>query len=324
MSDSHLVLRGILKGHNGWVTSLATTPENPDLLVSASRDKTLLVWNLTHEDGNYGYPKKSLIGHSHFIQDVVISSDGLFALSASWDATLRLWDLHAGTTARSFVGHTKDVLSVAFSTDNRQIVSASRDGTIRLWNTLGECKFTMTEGNHTIWPSCVKFSPSNTNPIIVSGGWDKDVKVWSLRDCKLIQNLSGHTGYLNSVTVSPDGSLCASGGRDQTAFLWDLSQGKQLFTLDAGGIIHALTFSPNRYWLCAATSKGIKIWDLETRNLVTEIITANQAPQNPQFFTGKIGAKIEPISLAWSADGCTLFAGYTDNAIRVWAVRPKV
>jgi len=155
-------------------------------------------------------------------------------------------------------------------------------------------------------------------------GWEEDKDEGALRDCKLMQNLSGHTGYLNSVTISPDGSLCASGGRDQTAFLWDLSQGKQLFTLDAGGIIHALTFSPNRYWLCAATSKGVKIWDLETRNLVTEIITANQATHNPQFFTGKPGAQIEPISLAWSSDGYTLFAGYTDNAIRVWSVRPNV
>ena len=35
------------------------------------------------------------------------------------------------------------------------------------------------------------------------------------------------------------------------------------------------------------------------------------------------GSKAEPpqcISLAWSADGQTLFAGYTDNLIRVWQV----
>ena len=51
------------------------------------------------------------------------------------------------------------------------------------------------------------------NPIIVSGGWDKLVKVWNLTNCKLKNNLVGHTGYVNTVTVSPDGSLCASGGK---------------------------------------------------------------------------------------------------------------
>jgi hypothetical protein len=59
-------------------------------------------------------------------QDVVISSDGQFCLSGSWDGTLRLWDLHSGTTTRRFVGHTKDVLSVAFSVDNRQVQPAKQ------------------------------------------------------------------------------------------------------------------------------------------------------------------------------------------------------
>lgn len=107
----------------------------------------------------------------------MISSDGAYALSASWDKTLRLWELSTGTTTRRFVGHTNDVLSVSFSADNRQIVSGSRDRSIKLWNTLGDCKFTITEKGHTEWVSCVRFSPNPQNPVIVSSGWDKLVKV---------------------------------------------------------------------------------------------------------------------------------------------------
>jgi WD40 repeat protein len=59
---------------------------------------------------------------------VVISSDGQFALSGSWDATLRLWDLNSGNTTRRFIGHAKDVLSVAFSVDNRQVGVCIGDG----------------------------------------------------------------------------------------------------------------------------------------------------------------------------------------------------
>ena len=112
---------------------------------------------------------------SFFLQ--VISSDGAYALSASWDKTLRLWELATGTTTRRFVGHTNDVLSVSFSADNRQIVSGSRDRTIKLWNTLGDCKFTITDKGHTEWVSCVRFSPNPQNPVIVSSSWDKLVKV---------------------------------------------------------------------------------------------------------------------------------------------------
>lgn len=42
--------------------------------------------------------------------------------------------------------------------------------------------------------------------------------------------------------------------------LWDLNDDKHLYTLDHTDTINALCFSPNRYWLCAATGPSIKIW----------------------------------------------------------------
>jgi len=270
------------------------------------------------------------------VSDVQISSDGQFALSGSWDTTLRLWEIESGICTRRFIGsntsykrseaknekckisnsfpgHTKDVLSVAFSPDNRQIVSASRDRTIKLWNTLGKCQYTIQDDCHTEWVSCVRFSPSTTAPVIVSAGWDKMVKVWSLENCKLKTDLAGHSMYLNTVTVSPDGSLCASGGKDGTAMLWDLTEGKQLYKLEAGDIIHSLVFSPNRYWLAAATSSSIKIWDLESKGMVEDLRV------DPSDI-GKNGQTPHATCLAWSHDGSDLFAGYTDNVIRVYHV----
>ena len=66
-----LILKGTLEGHSGWVTSLATSLENPNMLLSGSRDKTLIIWNLTRDDTSYGYPKRSLHGHSHIVSDCV-------------------------------------------------------------------------------------------------------------------------------------------------------------------------------------------------------------------------------------------------------------
>eukprot|EP00298_Acanthocystis_sp_HF-20_P027758 c6002_g1_i1.p1 GENE.c6002_g1_i1~~c6002_g1_i1.p1 ORF type:complete len:330 (+),score=94.97 c6002_g1_i1:38-991(+) len=310
--DAGITFRGSMAGHNGWVTSIATSSESPDTIISASRDKTLIVWQLTRREETFGFAKKSLTGHNHFIQDVVLSSDGQFALSASWDSTLRLWDLAQGKTHRRFIGHSKDVLAVAFSPDNRQIVSTSRDRSIKLWNTLGQCKFTIKEDTHTDWVSCVKFSP-NKEPLCVTGGWDNLVKVWDLSSCKLKHNLVGHSGHVNTVAISPDGSLCASGGEDGKALLWDLNEGKQLHSLDANSVIHALVFSPKHYWLCAATQSSIKIWDLETRKLLTEL--------KPNL--GELSRKATPpyaVTLAFSHDGRNLFAGYTDHLIRVWDV----
>merc|ERR1712000_551303 len=185
-----LILKGTLEGHNGWVTSLATSMENPNMLLSGSRDKTLIIWNLPRDETQYGYPKRSLKGHSHIVSDCVISSDGAYALSASWDKTLRLWELASGTTTRRFVGHNNDVLSVSFSADNRQIVSGSRDRSIKLWNTLGDCKYTISDKGHTEWVSCVRFSPNPQNPVIVSGGKDGTTMLWDLNESKHLYSLN--------------------------------------------------------------------------------------------------------------------------------------
>lgn len=47
--------------------------------------------------------------------------------------------------------------------------------------------------------------------------------------------------------------------------LWDLNEAKHLYSLEAGDVVNALVFSPNRYWLCAATASCIKIFDLESK-----------------------------------------------------------
>jgi len=319
MEFGHFDYLGALKGHGGWVTSIAT-PLEGDTLLTASRDKTVILWDTSvHPDAStFGLPKKALVGHSDFVQDVAISSDGQFALTGSWDRTLRLWDLATASTVHRFKGHTNDVMSVTFSVDNRQIVSGSRDKSIKVWNTLGECKFTINEDAHTDWVSCIRFSPNQSSPLVVSAGWDKMVKVWALQKTQLKAdlkaNLAGHTGFINAVAISPDGSLCASGGKDGQAFLWDLQKGEKLYVLsDICETIHALTFSPNRYWLCVATESKIKIWDLESSIWIAELVPDREDGNEKKPLP-------ECISLAWSADGAILYSGYTDNKVRVWGV----
>jgi len=97
--------------------------------------------------------------------------------------------------------------------------------------------------------------------------------------------------------------------------LWDLNEGKNLYSLEGGDAISQLVFSPTKYWLCAATEAGIKIWDLESKTLIAEL------NKTMAEFQSKTPNQIAtPISLAWNGDGSILFAGYTDNLIRVFEV----
>lgn len=55
-------------------------------------------------------------------------------------------------------------------------------------------------------------------------------------------------------------ATCPPPTQDGNAMLWDLNDGKHLYTLQGGETINALVFSPNRYWLCAATGPTVKVW----------------------------------------------------------------
>jgi len=323
MTSTHLTLRGILRGHNGWVTSI-TTPEVrrdnsglENMIVSASRDRSVIQWHLgrDQEDQNeFGRAQRRLRGHSHYVQDVVLSRDGQYALTGSWDKSLRLWDLNFSKTSRKFFGHTGDVLSVAFSADNRQIVSGSRDRSIKLWNTLGECKCSIDDA-HNDWVSCVKFSPNINNPVVVSAGWDKIVKVWTLKSSfKFAAALPGHTGYVNSVSISPDGSLCATGGKEGMVMLWDLNATDHLYSLPAGDIINALAFSPNKFWLSAATDAGVKIFDLQSKK---EFVTLEKNEDNEkEFVTNEYDSNPSALSIAWSSEGQNFYVVYNNGIKR--------
>jgi WD40 repeat protein len=70
---------------------------------------------------------RTLEGHTDHVNGVAVTSDGCFAVSASGDETLKMWDLVTGQALRTLEGRTSDVLGVAVTSDGRFAVSASWD-----------------------------------------------------------------------------------------------------------------------------------------------------------------------------------------------------
>lgn len=108
--------------------------------------------------------------------------------------------------------------------------------------------------------------------------------------------------------------MCASGTKEGYATLYDVSESKDLYTLTAFGAINSVCFSPKRYWLCAATTKNIVIWDLESKNVALEISYPNKED------IGKKALTPYATTLAWSPDGDILYTGWTDGVIRVYRI----
>jgi guanine nucleotide-binding protein subunit beta-2-like 1 protein len=146
------------------------------------------------------------------------------------------------------------------------------------------------------------------------------VKVWSLEDFSLKFDLAGHTANVDTIAISPDGSMCASAGKDGKIIFWDLKEGKELFTIEAGEPVNCVVFNPKQFFIAAATVKGIKIFDLKDKTLKAEIKVAetrNESPICGAEFTSTL-KEVVVNTICWSPDGKIVYAGCNDKIIRVF------
>merc|ERR1719240_801190 len=315
------MVTSIIAGHS--------SPEHPEdddaILVSGSRDKTLIIWELFHnqQDNAAGRPLKCLTGHNHFISDLSISNDNTFVISSSWDKTMRLWDLRSGKCVRNFIGHTKEVHTCTFSADNRQIFSAGSEKSLKLWNTLAECKVTSNQApnqthDHKDWVSKVRFSQSQKNQYYASTGWDGRLKIWN-GIFRIIASIKAHDSYINALDISKNGMWIATGGKDQTIKLWDYTDLKVPKTeLKTESCINALAFNTLYQWLAVATDTGFKIYELATENRVM-FAQMRMGDEDPK----KKGSAPTCNSICWSANGKKIYAGCSDGNIYVYNEDPK-
>jgi guanine nucleotide-binding protein subunit beta-2-like 1 protein len=325
-SQHRLKYRGYLRGHGGWVTSLTVGEEEvngqrEEFLLSGSRDKTLIKWALDpvrdeDEDKAWGMPRKMMTGHSHFVSEVKLTGDSRFAFSASWDGTVRLWNVSTGRTISKLIGHKKDVLSVALSADDRQIITGSLDRDIKIWNTRSECKFTVDKDNHKDAVSVVRFYHARKPALCVTASWDKTIKVWDNLYMTLLHTFTGHKAQVTTLDIVENSAFLASGSRDGKIMVWDIVQGKWFTQHECDSPVNCVLFSQRLYWLVIATQTGIKVLNLPEQKFIQDDITATSMKQNESDSKKLLSCT----SLAWSKSGTHLYSGWSDNHIRVYEI----
>lgn len=167
-----------------------------------SSDKSVMVWSLTRGDIEFGVAKKALRGHSHFVQDVVLSSDGNFCLSASWGEHPRHRSRPMCPCAKSKNSTHSFYLFGRRRTMLRNDSQHLTDRSLRLWD-LKNGKTIRRFVGHDKDVLSVAFSADNRQ--IVSGSRDKSIKIWNiLGECKYTIKENGHNDWVSCVRVSPN------------------------------------------------------------------------------------------------------------------------
>ncbi len=119
--------------------------------------------------------------------------------------------------------------------------------------------------------------------------------------------LYGHTGSVNSVSFSPDGTRIVTGSDDRTAKVWDARTGTALLELKGhtGGVT-SVSFSPDgTRILTGSGDETAKVWDARTGTALLEL----------KGHTGGVS------SVSFSPDGTRILTGSGDRTAKVWDAR---
>ncbi len=147
---------------------------------------------------------------------------------------------------------------------------------------------------------------------VISGSWDKTVKIWNIETGECLKTLKGHSADIQSLAVFPDGLKIASASRDRTLKIWDIRSGNCLTTLEGHeGEVTSVSISPDgKRIISGSNDKTIKVWNSETN----------------EYMLALNGHKkwIGWWATAFFSDSKTIVSGSWDNTIRMWDIENGV
>jgi len=117
---------------------------------------------------------------------------------------------------------------------------------------------------HTDWVRSLTFSLDGT--FLVSGSYDKTVKLWDVQTGGVVKTFRGHAGWVYSVSISLDCTTIASGSRDRTIRLWHVQAGDCFRVIDGfNDRVNSVSFSPTNPQLLISASQdnAVQQWGID-------------------------------------------------------------
>ncbi|KAJ3051246.1 hypothetical protein HK097_007764 [Rhizophlyctis rosea] len=192
------------------------------------------------------------------ISDLHFSPTSELLAVSCWDGNTRIWEVmpNGSANAKVEIAHGAPSLCVRFSADGSKLFSGSADKTGKIMDlTTGQ---TIQAVQHDAPFRCVRWlNYGNTNGMLVTGGWDKTLRYWDLR-----QPTPAHVAQLNDRVYAMDSmqNLLVVGCANREVVLYNLNNPQQsVKTLES-----PLKFQ-TRTLACFPDARGFAIGSVEGR-----------------------------------------------------------
>nr|XP_054750200.1 telomerase protein component 1-like [Lytechinus pictus] len=206
-------------GHSDAVTSCCFVGKSR--LVSASRDKTLSLW-----DVEQGFRVNTLKGHRGLVSGCISDSKGVNLASCGWDCRVLIWDGRSGKQT-SDITEPRPISCLSYHPEGKLLVTGSWDATLKIWDTFNKKRVAILRG-HRSSVRAVTYSPTGRH--IASASLDGAVKLWSADTGTQVGSLCGHSQPINHIAFSQSGRELVTVSNDHKTKVWSGNLGKQLAT----------------------------------------------------------------------------------------------
>ncbi|KAH7890915.1 WD40 repeat-like protein [Phlebopus sp. FC_14] len=147
---------------------------------------------------------------------------------------------------------------------------------------------------------CASEGWGQPNPIVVSGGCDKHLRVWDVVSGHCIYVLRGHTSTIRCIRVLHNRPIAVTGSRDATLRVWNIQEGRMLRLLRGHEqSVRCLDVCGNRV-VSGSYDGTCRIWNVDTGACLHVLRGHEQQIYSVAF------------------DGDRIASGGIDTTVRVW------